>query len=168
MKFFIIAILGLVIASVANADTSSLNLNLPSSPQSYASDRIRADGVECQNAIGSSTNLEFGVVGIINEGYNDPFNNSFNSDPLSTPSLGQEKDESVYARITIPIGAPKERINCNALYKLELEIKRMEVQKLKAELNNLRNLKFVGDKTPPTVQIPVAQSVVAQGDKGTN
>lgn len=168
MKFFIIAILGLVIASVANADTSSLNLNLPSSPQSYASDRIRADGVECQNAIGSSTNLEFGVVGIINEGYNDPFNNSFNSDPLSTPSLGQEKDVSVYARITIPIGAPKERINCNALYKLELEIKRMEVQKLKAELNNLRNLRFVGDKTPPTVQIPVAQSVVAQGDKGTN
>ena len=44
----------------------------------------------------------------------------------------------------------------------------MEVQKLKAELNNLRNLRFVGDKTPPTVQIPVAQSVVAQGDKGTN
>ncbi len=168
MKFFIIAILGLVIASVANADTSSLNLNLPSSPQSYASDRIRADGVECQNAIGSSTNLEFGVVGIINEGYNDPFNNSFNSDPLRTPSLGQEKDVSVYARITIPIGAPKERINCNALYKLELEIKRMEVQKLKAELNNLRNLRFVGDKTPPTVQTPVAQSVVAQGDKGTN
>jgi hypothetical protein len=168
MKFFIVAILGLVIATVANADTSSLNLNLPSSPQSYASDRIRADGVECQNAIGSSTNLEFGVVGIINEGYNDPFNNSFSSDPLSTPSLGQEKDVSVYARITIPIGAPKERINCNALYKLELEIKRMEVQKLKAELNNLRNLRFVGDKTPSTVQTPVAQSVVAQGDKGTN
>ena len=83
-------------------------------------------------------------MGIINEGYNDPFNNSFSSDPLSTPSLGQEKDVSVYARITIPIGAPKERINCNALYKLELEIKRMEVQKLKAELNNLRNLRFVG------------------------
>ena len=44
----------------------------------------------------------------------------------------------------------------------------MEVQKLKAELNNLRNLRFVEDNASPTVQIPVAKSVVTQGDKGNN
>ena len=52
------------------------------------------------------------------------------------------KDVGVYAKITIPIGGPKERINCNTLYQLELEKKRLEVQKLKAEIQNLRELKF--------------------------
>ena len=163
MKFFIIAVLCfLVLAGKVRADTSSLNLNLPSSPQSYASDRIRADGLECQNAIGSATSLEFGVVGIINEGYDTPFNNSFTNPTGSVASLGQEKDVSVYARITVPIGGPKERINCNTLYKLELEKKRMEVQKLKAELNNLRNLRFVGDNEPV---IPEPKADIATGNK---
>tara|TARA_R110000822_G_scaffold100995_1_gene226989 strand:+ start:5894 stop:6073 length:180 start_codon:yes stop_codon:yes gene_type:complete len=54
----------------------------------------------------------------------------------------QTSDIGVYAKINIPIGGPKERINCNTLYKLELEIKRMEVMKLKAEINNLRQLQF--------------------------
>jgi len=51
-------------------------------------------------------------------------------------------DVAVYARINIPIGAPKERINCNTLYRLELEIRRIELEKLKAELANLRRLQF--------------------------
>jgi hypothetical protein len=51
-------------------------------------------------------------------------------------------DVGVYAKINIPIGGPKERINCNTLYQLELEKKRMEVMKLKAEINNLRQLQF--------------------------
>jgi hypothetical protein len=141
MKFFITAILCLVLASVARADTSSLNLNLPASPQSYASDRIRADGVECQNAIGSATSLEFGVVGIINEGYNNsPFSNS-----NIVRNLEQEKDVSVYARITVPIGGPKERINCNTLYQLELKRKRLEIMKLEQELLRLQQLQDGAD-----------------------
>jgi hypothetical protein len=52
------------------------------------------------------------------------------------------RDVGVYARITIPIGAPKERLNCNILYQLELEKKRLEVIKLKQEVERLRNLQF--------------------------
>ena len=122
------------------ADTSALNLGLPSSPQTYASDSIRAGTVDCKNAIGSATNVEFGVVGFINE--NDNPYDSINTDPFNS----QTKDVGVYARITIPIGGPKERINCNTLYKLELEKKRMEVMKLKQEIANLRNLKFIEEK----------------------
>jgi hypothetical protein len=48
----------------------------------------------------------------------------------------------VYGRITIPLGAPKERLNCNVLYQLELEKKRLEVMRLQAEIDNLRALKF--------------------------
>jgi hypothetical protein len=57
----------------------------------------------------------------------------------------QVSDVGVYAKINIPIGGPKERINCNSLYQLELEVKRMEVIKLKQEISNLRNLRFVDE-----------------------
>lgn len=128
----------LLSSQLSYADSSSLNLNLPSSPQSYASDRIRAGTVDCQNAIGSSTNVEFGVVGFINNG-NDTIN-PYTTD-MTMPN-NRVSDIGVYAKINIPIGGPKERINCNTLYQLELEKKRMEVMKLKAEINNLRQLQF--------------------------
>lgn len=121
------------VSSTALADTSSLNLNMPSTPQSYQTDRFRAGDMDCQSAIGSSTNIEFGVMGVINR-----------TDPYEQLVTGQNenRDVGVYARITIPIGAPKERIDCNALFKLELERRRMEVQKLRQELEELKNLKF--------------------------
>ena len=139
---WIFVILGLLIHTVARADSNSLNLAMPQSQQGYQSDRIRADQVECSMAIGSSTNVEFGVVGIITQ--NDPFNN-FGSDMTIDPNYDSNKlvkDVGVYAKITIPIGAPKERLNCNTLYLLELEKKRLEVQKLKAEIQSLKELKF--------------------------
>lgn len=141
MRWFFI-ILVLLIPKIAGADSNSLNLAIPQSQQSYQSDRIRADQVECSMAIGSATNVEFGVVGIITQ--NDPFNN-FGSDMIIDPNYDSNKlvkDVGVYAKITIPIGAPKERLNCNTLYLLELEKKQLEVQKLKAEIQSLKELKF--------------------------
>ena len=137
MKKLIAMILWLA-SSLGYADSSSMNLNLPSSPQSYASDRIRAGQLDCQNAIGSSTNVEFGVVGFIDNNSTNPYNDAF----APTIPTTRTQDVGVYARITIPIGAPKERINCNTLYQLELEKKRMEVMKLKQEINNLKALQF--------------------------
>ncbi len=121
---------------------SSLNLAIPQTPQSFQQDRIRAGDLECSAAIGSSTNVEFGVVGILNQ--NDPFSqNQF----LIDPATGQYSDRfvrdvGVYGRINIPIGAPKERLNCNLLYKLELERRKLEVQKLQQEIAQLRRLQF--------------------------
>jgi hypothetical protein len=135
-------------SSSVNAQSGSLNLAIPQSPQSFQSDRVRAGDVECSAAIGSSTNLEFGVVGIMDQ--NDPWdqyrtgNGSF-VDPnrvLLPYNDDFMRNVGVYARITVPIGAPKERLNCNALYKLELEKKRLEVMRLQQEIVNLRKLKF--------------------------
>ncbi len=139
MKHLILLLSFLLLSSIVKADSSSLNLNLPSSPQSYASDRIRAGQLDCQNAIGSATNVEFGVVGFIDNGHQNPYNTVYDATMPST----RTQDIGVYAKITIPIGAPKERINCNTLYQLELEKKRMEVAKLKQEIANLRRLQFV-------------------------
>ena len=122
--------------SIAFADSSSLNLAIPGLPQSYQQDRFRAGELDCANAIGSATSMEVGVTCIIQKGQYDTMNNSFNDS--SRPG-----DVGVYARITIPLGArPKARINCNDLYELELQKKRLEVMKLERELQQLRQLKF--------------------------
>ena len=92
--------------------------------------------MDCSNAIGGSTSLEFGVTGIINNA-TGPFQSE-------NPMFPERKDIGVYARIIIPLDGPKERINCNTLYQLELRKKRLEIQKLQQELYNLRNLQSGG------------------------
>lgn len=130
----VLAILA-ISANAAYADSSSLNLALPSAPGSYQSDKFRAGELDCSNAIGSATTLEFGVTGIINKGYYDDMNNYFND--TRTGDIG------VYSRIVIPLGKRvQNRIDCNRLYELELRKKQLEVQRLEAELKQLRALQF--------------------------
>lgn len=129
-------LLTLVCATSAYADGSSLNLALPSSPSTYGQDSIRAGDLDCKNAIGGATQLEFGVTGIVNNA-TSPFGGD---DPMNP----QTKDVGVYARIVIPLDGPAERINCNSLYQLELRKKRLEVLKLQQELEALRRLNASG------------------------
>lgn len=131
-NYAILLIISLVASTVLAGANSSLNLALPSPGGNYQSDRIRSGEIDCSNAIGGGTNLEFGVTGLINE----------NIDPTSPAFGSRGKDVGVYARITIPLDGPKERINCNTLYELELNRKRMEIEKLREELNRLRRLQF--------------------------
>ena len=124
----------LLTASVAFAQSSSLNLSLPTAPGSYQSDRFKAGDLDCSNAIGSATNLEFGVTGIIGRGYTDPLNGYVDS---------RVGDVGVFARIIIPLGQkPKSRIDCNELYLLELRKKQLEVMRLEQEIQQLRALQF--------------------------
>lgn len=128
MRFFVI----LLLCSPVYAG-ESLNLAIPTASGSYQQDTVRADGVECSMAIGSGTNVEFGVVGIINK----------DQPTVTTNSNNNAKDVGIYARMTIPIGGPKTRLNCDSLYQLELQKKRMEIQKMEQEIQNLRSLKFM-------------------------
>lgn len=131
-KLLYCAIVMLFSCSLVQAQTGSLNLSLPGSYGSYQSDSFRADGLDCSMAIGSSTNVEFGVVGLVNRTDNI----------VTTDTNGQPKQIGVYGRITIPIGAPRERLDCNEFYQLEMRKKRIEVQRLERELQNLKSLKF--------------------------
>lgn len=120
----------LLLCSTAIADNSSLNLQLPNAGSTYGQDSIRSsDGLDCKNAIGGATNFEFGVTGIV-DNYQSPFGSS-------SGSFEESKDVGVYARIVIPLDAPKERINCNSLYQLELRKKRLEVLELEARIRAL-------------------------------
>jgi hypothetical protein len=91
-------------------------------------------------AIGASTNVEFGVVGLISREDGNPYAQEMTS--INNSNMPNMRDIGVYAKITIPIGAPKERLNCNTLYQLELTKKRLEVQKLTQEVENLKRLAF--------------------------
>ena len=117
-----------IVSVFADSTSNSLSLSLPNGGSNYQSDSFRAGDLDCSNAIGSATNVEFGVTSIIQGG---------------TISSNRVGDIGVYRRITIPLGArTKNRIDCNRLYELELQKKQLEVLKLQQEINQLKNLAF--------------------------
>jgi len=129
MRIFYVFFL-IIIASKAYADNSSLNLQLPNSNSNYQSDKFRDGDLDCSNSIGSATNLEFGVTGIID-------GDSVGSSTSTSPDVG------VFARITIPLGRRvKKRIDCNRLFELAIREKQLELMRLEAELKKLQELSF--------------------------
>ena len=131
MRYIILVIC--MMAGSAYAD--SINLQLPSAPGSYQSDKFKSGQMDCSNAIGSATTLEFGVTGLIDGGRYDAMNDWINDKEVG--SIG------VYSRIVIPLGAkPKKRIDCNRLYELELQKKSLELEQLRKEIQSLKELKF--------------------------
>jgi hypothetical protein len=135
-----LAILALLASPVYGQSTlpdasGALSLQMPQGPQNYQSDRFRAGNLDCANAIGSATNLEFGVMGLVNQG--DYYN--FNNEPITSPF----RDIGVFARVVIPLGQkPRSRIDCNSLFELEMRYRSLEIQRLEAEIVQLRELAF--------------------------
>jgi len=132
LLFCIAATVAFFWALEARSDSSSLALQLPNPPMNYQSDRFRAGGLDCSNAVGGGTTLEWGVTGVIS-----------NMDG----NVGQGKDVGLYARVVIPLDKPRTRINCDDLYQLELTQRRLEVEKLRAELMALRKLQESGQNS---------------------
>ena len=122
-----------MLSTQAIANSTSLNLQLPSGGSSFGTDSIKAGDLDCSNSIGGSTNFEIGVTGIISNA-DSLFGTEV--DPLNP----QTKDLGVYARIVIPLDAPRERVNCNTLYQLELQRRRLEVEKLRQEIELSKSL----------------------------
>ena len=131
------ALLLLLLSGTAMADSSSMSLSLPSSGMSYGTDSIKAGDLDCKNSIGGSTNFELGLTGVINN-----VTGIFSTEDLNNP---QSKDVGVYARLVIPLDAPTERINCNTLYQLELQHRRLEIEKLRTEIEMLKQMQFEND-----------------------
>lgn len=116
-----------IMSSTALAESSALSLSLPNPPMNYQSDSFSTGNMRCSNAVGGGVNLEYGVTGVLSG--------------LDTNSKG--RDIGVYARIVIPLDKPKARINCNDLYQIELAQRRLEIQKLRDEIEALKNLQNV-------------------------
>ena len=123
-----LALVFCILASSAVADNSALSLSLPNPPMNYQSDSFSTGNMRCSNAVGGGINLEYGVTGVLSG--------------LNTNSRG--KDIGVYARIVIPLDKPKSRINCDDLYRVQLAQRRLEIQQLRNELEELKNLQNAG------------------------
>lgn len=119
------------------ADSNSMSFSLPSMSSVSGSDSIRAGDLDCKNAIGGSTNFEIGMTGVINNAI-VPI---IGKEDVNNP---QSKDIGLYARLIIPLDGPSERINCNTLYQLELQRRRLEVERLKQEIEYLKMIQNDG------------------------
>ena len=123
----------MLITTQSLANSTSLNLQLPSGGSSFGTDSIKAGDLDCSNSIGGSTVFDVGLTGIINNavapiiGKPDPLN-------PETKQLG------IYARIVIPLDAPRKRIECHKLFTLELQARRLEVEKLRQEIELLKSM----------------------------
>ena len=127
----------LLLATQTVADSNSMSFSLPSISSVSGSDSIRAGDLDCKNAIGGSTNFEVGMTGVINNAVVPIIGKAGDLKP-------QPKDIGLYARISIPLDGPKERINCNTLYQLELQRRRLEVERLKQEIEYLKMIQNEG------------------------
>ena len=114
------------------AESGSINLSLPSANSNSGSDSVKMGDNDCKNSISGATTFEIGIAGIVNN-----LTTIFGNEDLNNP---QTKDVSLYARILIPLDAPKERVNCNTLYQLMLQKERLVVEKLRQEIELLKQM----------------------------
>jgi hypothetical protein len=129
MRIWVLILLVFARAVFADSTSNSLSLSLPNSGTNYQSDKFRSGDLDCSNAIGSATNIEFGLTSIIQGG--------------TAENSKKTGDIGIYSKITIPLGKrAKSRIDCNRLYELELQKKQLEVMKLQQEINKLKELAF--------------------------
>ena len=127
----------LLLSTQVIADSNSMSFSIPSISSVSGSDSIRAGDLDCKNAIGGSTNFEIGMTGVINNVIMPVIGKPDEDNP-------QSKDIGIYARLIIPLDAPSERINCNTLYQLELQRRRLEVERLKQEIEYLKMIQNEG------------------------
>tara|TARA_R110002051_G_scaffold322466_1_gene413029 strand:+ start:506 stop:862 length:357 start_codon:yes stop_codon:yes gene_type:complete len=110
-----------------------MSLSLPGASSSNGTDSVSMDQMKCANSISGGTLFEVGMTGVINNAIA----------PLvgkKDPNNPQSKDIGLYARIIIPLDGPAERINCNSLYQLMLQKQRLEMTKLRQEINLLKEM----------------------------
>ena len=115
------------------AESTSMSLSLPGASSSNGTDSVSMDQMKCANSISGGTLFEVGMTGVINNAIA----------PLigkQDPNNPQSKDVGLYARIIIPLDGPAERINCNSLYQLMLQKQRLEMTKLRQEINLLKEM----------------------------
>lgn len=118
----------LLILTVACVQTSyGQSLNMPAPTRNTGTDEIRtSSGSSCRSAVGSNTNLDFGIVA--SDGSAE---SRYQADQYRDFREGNQGN-AVFFRISHALGA-KKRIDCNHMYNLELETLRTELEMLKAQ-----------------------------------
>ena len=126
------ALVSLLFAS----SVSATGMSIPSANVPSGYDRVTTtDGFTCESTIASDTYVQTGLIGTQQDSDYSPKAGKYSS------NLSQRDEIGAYVQLVIPIGAKRERINCNRLYNLEIsrlqaQIKQME---LEASLGDIWN-----------------------------
>jgi hypothetical protein len=123
----------LLLCTQAIADSTSMTLSIPNGSSSSGNDNVRMGEHTCSNSISGGTLFELGMTGVVNNAIAPIIGKKDDANP-------QTKDIGLYARIIIPLDGPSERINCNTLYQLMLQKQRLEMTKLRQEINMLKQI----------------------------
>lgn len=133
-----LALLGLLIQfpTVANAQTTLSNINLPQTPQfPQGTDRIRAaDGTECSRSTAPRNKyMDVGMLGFgaggqgVENQY--PIVYGANTGNYNIPNnIYQRAGGGVYARLVINLDNDTPNVDCGKLYDLELERLKLELE----------------------------------------
>lgn len=102
---------------------AQVSVQLPSTVTGGSRDRIVSpDRFECENSLSGKAQLEYGVAA----------SNSRNANNFS-PNQDTGNNVTVYGKIIIPIGGPKNRIDCNRLFELEVRKRELEIRLLEMQ-----------------------------------
>lgn len=118
-----------LVAGPAFAQSGS-GFYLPVAPTSYGQDEFRAaDGTTCRSSMDGTKRVEVGAFG--SGGKADDNNYAL---PGYTYAGNQGRTAGVYGRFSMSLDASPDRMNCNTLYKLELERRALELELMKRSL----------------------------------
>ena len=97
-----------------------------------------ASGASCRAGT-QRTTVDFGVM---SKSYDDSSMQQPNNPYFGGMQQAQESG-MVYARVTIPLGAKKGRVDCNRMYNLEIERMKNENELLRRQLQQMQNSAIV-------------------------
>lgn len=97
-----------------------------------------ASGASCRSGT-QRTIVDFGVM---SKSYNETSMQQQHNPYYGGMQQAQDKG-MVYARVTIPIGAKKGRVDCNRMYNLEINRMKNENELLRRQLEQMQNAAIV-------------------------
>jgi hypothetical protein len=137
-----VALFGFLTPSLAEDATQNAGFSLPGVTLPSGTDEVRAaDGTSCRSAVGGNgAYLDVGVIG----------------------KQSTSNDNAYYGRVVVPLGKMPKRLNCSALYELEIERLKLELELAKAGLGRTQDAEVDNTETSSLEdQIPVEDPAAA-------
>lgn len=127
--------LALIVAGCTFAQAQA-GFYLPSSPTSAGQDEFHAaDGTSCRTTMDGMKRVEVGSYGTGGDNpYGTTYGYAYPYGSITGGKLPTQKNGGVYARFSMSLDASPSRMDCNKLYELELERRRLEIEMMKRSL----------------------------------
>lgn len=152
-----LAFLTILLAGCGSAHAQA-GFYMPTAPSSSGQDEFHAaDGTSCRTTMDGMKRIEVGSYGL---GGNNLASSYYNYNyPLGSGVGSQsptQRNGGVYARFSMSLDASGNRMDCNKLYELELERRRLEIEIMKRslvssdqKLDELKRREPARDAAPP-------------------